>query len=83
MWGPFDSQACFVLQIAAEEEGNRLRQLQLEKQARLKHFQNEVKKRVNRLDRLKKQAMLETNVRAVCIQHYILSFFTSTPHPFW
>jgi hypothetical protein len=43
----------------------RLRQIQYEKQARLKQFQLEVKKRVTKLDRMKKQAQLETNYRAV------------------
>ena len=42
-----------------------MHQLQVEKQARLKHFQNEVKKRVNKLDKLKKQTMMETNYKAV------------------
>ncbi|XP_045189455.2 trichohyalin-like isoform X2 [Mercenaria mercenaria] len=50
--------------LAAEEEELRLRQLQLEKQARLKQFQLEVKKRVTRLDKMKKQAQLETNYKA-------------------
>ncbi|XP_060576472.1 golgin subfamily A member 6-like protein 22 isoform X2 [Ruditapes philippinarum] len=50
--------------LAAEEEELRLRQIQYEKQARLKQFQLEVKKRVTKLDRMKKQAQLETNYRA-------------------
>ncbi|XP_052250407.1 coiled-coil domain-containing protein 15-like isoform X2 [Dreissena polymorpha] len=50
--------------ISAQEEEIRLRQVQLEKQARLKHFQAEVRKRVNKLDKLKKQSQLETNYRA-------------------
>ncbi|KAL4231869.1 Coiled-coil domain containing 15 [Mactra antiquata] len=50
--------------IAAEEEEQRLRQIQLEKQARLKHFQQEVKRRVVKLDKLKRQAQLETNYKA-------------------
>lgn len=54
----------FSQQLAAQEEEHRLRQIQLEKQARLKHFQQEVKKRVTNLDRIKKQAQLEINYKA-------------------
>ena len=57
----------FMKQIAAEEEENRVRQIQIEKQRRLLQFQQEVKKRVQHLDRLKKQKALEANYRAVCL----------------
>ncbi|XP_052772913.1 coiled-coil domain-containing protein 15-like isoform X1 [Mya arenaria] len=50
--------------VGAVEEERRLRQLQQEKQARLRHFQAEVKKRVNALDRMRKQNQLETNFQA-------------------
>lgn len=60
-----------LYQLAAEEEELRLQQIQMEKQARLKQFQLEVKKRVSKLDRLKKQAQLETNYKAVRISNYL------------
>lgn len=59
--------------MAAEEEEMRLRQLQVDKQARLRHFQAEVRKRVNKLDKLKKQSLLETNYQAVSIELNIIS----------
>ena len=57
--------AHILLQIAAEQEESRLREMQREKQARLLQFQRDVKKRVQCLDRLKKQQQLQTNLNAV------------------
>ncbi|KAL3865154.1 hypothetical protein ACJMK2_006775 [Sinanodonta woodiana] len=51
--------------IAAVEEESRLYEIQSQKEARLKKFQEEVKRRVRSLDRAKKQLQMQTNYQAL------------------
>jgi len=54
-------------QYNAQLEQQRLEQQQREKAERLKRFQEEVKKRVQALDRAKKQQALEKSFQAVSL----------------
>ncbi|KAK3610419.1 hypothetical protein CHS0354_016598 [Potamilus streckersoni] len=51
--------------IAAAEEESRLCEIQSQKEARLKKFQEEVRRRVRSLDRTKKQLQMQTNYQAL------------------
>ena len=64
-----------MIQVSAQFEENRIRNIQHEKDEKLKRFQDEVRLRVQALQKAKAQQQLQKSYKAVC--GFIICIFTA------